>query len=52
MKDITFTPEAYTNYISWLEKDRKIILKITSLIREVAKTPESGTGKSERLKHD
>jgi len=52
MRKITFTPGAYTDYLSWLESDRKLFLKITDLIREAAKNPGEGTGKPELLKHE
>ena len=52
MKNITFTPHAYKDYLNWLNEDKKIFLKITTLIKETAKNPETGTGKPERLKHE
>ena len=52
MKNITFTPQAYKDYLNWLNEDKKIFFKITSLIKEIAKNPETGTGKPERLKHE
>ena len=52
MKNITFTPQAYKDYLNWLNEDKKIFVKITTLIKETAKNPETGTGKPERLKHE
>jgi toxin YoeB len=52
MRNITFTPEAYTDFINWLKTDKKLFIKITNLIREVAKTPDKGTGKPELLKNE
>ena len=52
MKNITFTPQAYKDYLNGLNEDKKIFLKITTLIKETAKNPETGTGKPERLKHE
>lgn len=52
MRNITFTPDAYADYIDWLKTDKKLFIKITSLIREAAKTPGKGTGKPELLKHE
>ena len=51
MRNITFTPLAYADYIDWIKTDKKLFLKITKLIRETAKTPDKGTGKPELLKH-
>lgn len=52
MKNIAFTPQAYADYIGWLKTDRKIFLKITSLIHETARSPREGTGKPKPLKHN
>lgn len=35
----------------WVENDRKKALKILHLIEEIKKTPFTGTGKPEPLKH-
>ncbi len=51
MKNIAFSPQAYKDFLSWLNEDRKIFIKITKLIQETAKNPESGSGKPEKLKH-
>ena len=51
MRNISFSPQAYTDYLDWLNKDKKLFMKITDLIKESARTPEKGTGKPERLKH-
>ncbi|MGM0503951.1 MAG: Txe/YoeB family addiction module toxin [Bacteroidota bacterium] len=52
MRNITFTPGAYSDYIAWLKTDKKLFIKITNLIREAAKNPGKGIGKPELLKHD
>jgi toxin YoeB len=51
MRKITFTHEAYSDYLYWLETDKKQFIKITKLIREVLRNPEKGIGKPEQLKH-
>jgi toxin YoeB len=51
MRKIIFSPDAYKDYLEWLEKDRKVFSKITSLILEAAKNPSRGIGKPELLKH-
>ncbi len=51
MRKITFTQEAYSDYLNWLETDKKLFLKITTLIREALRDPERGIGKPELLKH-
>ncbi len=52
MRNITFIPGAYNDYIDWLKTDKQLFIKITGLIREAAKTPGEGTGKPELLKHE
>ena len=52
MRNISFTPQSYADYLDWLATDKKLFLKITSLIKETARNPESGTGKPERLRHE
>jgi toxin YoeB len=52
MRKISFTPDAYAEYLQWLETDRKIFLKITDLIKDASRDPGKGKGKPELLKHD
>lgn len=52
MRKISFTPDAYAEYLHWLETDRKIFLKITDLIKEASRDPGMGKGKPELLKHE
>ena len=52
MRKITFTPEAYADYLDWLQTDRKLFIKITELIRESARNPAKGIGKPEQLKYE
>ncbi len=52
MKSISFTPQAYSDYLEWLSTDKKVFLKITKLVKEASRNPRSGTGKPERLKFE
>lgn len=52
MRKISFIPTAYDDYLGWLQKDKKIFLKITNLIQEAARNPTEGTGNPELLKHE
>jgi toxin YoeB len=52
MRNISFTPQAYADYLDWLTIDKKLFLKITNLIKETARNPEFGTGKPEQLKFE
>mgnify|MGYP000491667358 CR=1 FL=1 len=39
MRDILFVPKAFKEYQEWIEKDRKIALKIGDLIRDILRSP-------------
>ena len=51
MKNIVFTAKAWADFIEWSKTDRKIFEKISLLIEETSRTPFTGTGKPEPLKH-
>ena len=52
MKRITFSQNAWEDYISWQSDDRKMLRKINVLIRDIQRTPCQGLGKPESLKFD
>jgi len=47
---IQFQQSAFNDYQQWATDDKKIFSKIGSLIKEVTRTPFTGTGKPEPLK--
>jgi toxin YoeB len=49
---ITFSKNAWEDYISWQKEDTKITKKINSLIKEIMRTPYEGNGKPEPLKFE
>ena len=49
---ITFSQNAWEDYISWQSEDRKILKKINTLIKEIQRNPYDGIGKPEPLKYD
>ena len=49
---ITFSKNAWEDYISWQNDDKKITKKINSLIKEIIRTPYEGNGKPEPLKFE
>jgi len=49
---ITFSSHAWEDYTTWLKEDRKKLLKINQLIKEIQRTPFEGIGKPEALKYD
>lgn len=51
MKSVQFEPIALQDFIEWANTDKKIFDKIVRLLSEVQRTPFSGIGKPEPLKH-
>ena len=49
---IIFSKNSWEDYTSWLSEDKKVLLKINELIKEIQRTPFEGKGKPEPLKHD
>jgi toxin YoeB len=47
---LIFSEQAWDDYLYWQETDRKLILRINSLIKECLSTPFTGTGKPEPLR--
>jgi len=49
---IIFSKNAWDDYTSWLNEDRKVLNKINELIKDIQRTPFEGKGKPEPLKYD
>ncbi len=49
---IVFTQEAWEDYLYWQTQDKKILKKINTLIKDIAREPFGGLGKPEPLKYD
>lgn len=49
---ITFSLNAWEDYISWQTEDKKMLKKINELIRDIRLHPFEGIGKPEPLKYD
>lgn len=49
---ITFSKNAWEEYISWQKEDGKVMKKINRLIKEIQRTPFEGIGNPEPLKFD
>ena len=49
---ITFSKNAWEDYVSWQKEDKKILRKINELIKDIQRTPFEGKGKPEPLKYD
>ena len=52
MMRITFSKNAWEDYVSWQREDKKILRKINNLIKDIQRTPFEGQGKPEPLKFD
>jgi toxin YoeB len=52
MMKITFSLNAWEDYLSWQQQDKKMLKKINHLIRDIQRTPFEGMGKPEPLKYD
>lgn len=49
---LSWTDNAWEDYLSWQAVDQAIVKEINSLIDECLRDPFRGTGKPEPLKHD
>jgi len=52
MMRITFSRNAWEDYVSWQREDKRILQKINDLIKDIQRTPFGGLGKPEPLKFD
>lgn len=50
--NVTFTPKALADYQNWAAIDTKIFMKIGELIKDIVRSPYSGLGKPEALRHE
>ena len=49
---ITFSKNAWEDYLSWQTDDKKMLKKINKLIKDIQRNPFDGIGKPEPLKFD
>ena len=49
---ITFTQNAWDDYIYWQSADKKLVKKINELFKEIKRDSYNGIGKPEALKYD
>ncbi|MBC8042091.1 MAG: Txe/YoeB family addiction module toxin [Rhizobacter sp.] len=50
MRQVTFSPTGFAQYVEWSKADVKIFQKINELIKEAQREPFRGLGKPEPLK--
>jgi len=48
---ILFSEHAWEDYLFWQSSDRKMLLRVNALIRDIQRDPFEGIGKPEKLKH-
>lgn len=48
---LVFSENAWEEYLHWQKKDRKMVQRINTLIRDVQREPFEGIGKPEALKY-
>lgn len=49
--NLVFSEQAWEDYLYWQKADKKLVQRINGLIKEITRTPYSGAGKPEPLKH-
>lgn len=49
--NLVFAPDAWEDYLFWQQNDPRTLSRINLLIKEITRTPSSGIGKPEPLKH-
>lgn len=50
MSKITFSEDAWKEYVYWQSQDKKILKKINELLKEIQRTPFTGKGEPEGLR--
>jgi len=50
MGNLCFTDDAFNEYLSWQNEDRKTLKRINQLLKSIQREPFSGEGKPEPLK--
>lgn len=47
----TFAEQAWVDYLYWQQADKALLKRINALIEEIRRTPFTGKGKPEPLRH-
>ena len=48
---LIFVDESWEDYLYWQKNDKKLVKRINSLIKDISRSPFTGIGKPEPLKH-
>lgn len=49
---VIFLPQAWDDYLHWQQTDKQRLRKINTLLRDCVRTPFSGIGSPEPLRHE
>jgi toxin YoeB len=49
---LTFTPDAWEDYLYWQGQDKKTLKRINQLVRDILREPFDGIGKPEPLREN
>ena len=49
---LSFTPDAWDDYLYWQSQDKKTLKRINQLVRDIIREPFSGIGKPEALREN
>jgi toxin YoeB len=49
---IIFEPRAFDDFTNWATEDKKLYAKIVRLIKDIQRSPFTGLGKPEPLRHE
>lgn len=49
--NLIFSDHAWDDYLYWQNTDKRILKRITDLIKDIQRSPFAGIGKPEPLKH-
>ena len=49
---LSFSDDAWEDYLYWQDKNKKILKKINRLIKEIQRSPFEGIGEPEALKYN
>lgn len=48
---LIFSEHAWEDYLYWQRRDKKILLRVNKLIKDIMRDPFAGIGKPEPLRH-
>ena len=49
---ITFSSDAWADYVRWQAEDRKVAKRINELVKDIQRNGNEGIGKPEPLRHE